>query len=81
MFLRSFLASLALCATAFSAADNWPQYRGPAGDGHSEAKGLPLTFSESEHVKWKTPIHGKGWSSPVIWGSQIWMTTATEDGT
>ena len=80
MFLRSIFASLALCSTVLSAADNWPQYRGPTGDGHSDAKGLPLIFSESEHVKWKTAIHGKGWSSPVIWGSQVWLTTATEDG-
>ena len=41
---------------------------------------LPTTWSETEHVRWKTPIHGKGWSSPVIWGDQIWLTTATEDG-
>ncbi len=42
--------------------------------------GLPLRWSETENVKWKTAIHGRGWSSPVIWGDQIWMTTATEDG-
>lgn len=60
--------------------DNWPQFRGPAGNGHSKATGLPVTWSESENVKWKTPIHGRGWSSPVIWGEQIWMGTATPDG-
>ena len=81
MFLRPLLASLALCATALCAAENWPQFRGPDGDGHSDAKGLPLNFGETEHVKWKTAIHGRGWSSPVIWGSQVWLTTATEDGT
>ncbi len=81
MFRHFVFATFAFCATAFSAAENWPQYRGLAGDGHSDAKGMPLTFSETEHVKWKTAIHGKGWSSPVIWGSQIWLTTATEDGT
>ena len=81
MFLRSLFASLALCATTAFAAENWPQYRGPDGDGKSDAKGLPLTFSDTEKVKWKTAIHGKGWSSPVIWGSQVWLTTATEDGT
>ena len=59
--------------------ENWPQFRGPDGQGHSDAKGLPLTWSETQNIKWKTPIHGKGWSSPVIWGSQIWVTTATED--
>jgi outer membrane protein assembly factor BamB len=60
--------------------ENWPQFRGPNGDGQSDAKGLPLTWSETENVKWKTPIHGKAWSCPVVWGNQVWLTTATEDG-
>ena len=74
------LASLLWTGPA-SGAGNWPQFRGPDGDGHSDAKGLPLTWSESEHVKWQTPIHDRGWSSPVVWDNQVWMTTATEDGT
>src|SRR5258706_3728661 len=60
--------------------DNWPEYRGPNCNGTSAAIGLPLTFSETQNVKWKTEIHGRGWSTPVIWGEQIWMTTATPDG-
>ena len=59
---------------------NWPQFRGPAGDGRSAAALVPLKWSESENVRWKTPIHGRGWSSPVVWGRQVWVTTATEDG-
>lgn len=70
-----------LLVTNLRAETNWPQFRGPNGDGHSDAKALPLTFSETERVKWKTPIHGKAWSSPVIWGDQIWLTTANEEGT
>jgi outer membrane protein assembly factor BamB len=62
------------------AQDNWPQFRGPRGDGRAEAVGLPAKWSESENIKWKTPIHDRGWSSPVIWGNQIWLTTAREDG-
>ncbi|KAA5543025.1 PQQ-binding-like beta-propeller repeat protein [Roseiconus nitratireducens] len=58
---------------------NWPEYRGPAGDGHADSADLPVKIDESV-VRWKTPIHGKGWSSPVVWGDQIWLTTATEDG-
>ncbi len=58
----------------------WPQFRGVDGQGRSEARGLPLTWSEQKNVKWKTPIHGRAWSSPVIWENQIWLTTATEDG-
>lgn len=77
--LRSIL--LLLLAASLHAETNWPQFRGPNGDGHSDAKDLALTFSETERVKWKTPIHGKAWSSPVIWGDQIWLTTANEEGT
>jgi outer membrane protein assembly factor BamB len=58
----------------------WPQFRGPTGDGRSEAQGLPLHWDEQTHVTWKTPVHGLGWSSPVILAGQVWMTTATEDG-
>jgi outer membrane protein assembly factor BamB len=61
-------------------ADCWPQFRGPGGDGHSEAKGLPLVWSETKNIKWKTPIHDEGRSSPVIWESQVWVTTAAKDG-
>jgi outer membrane protein assembly factor BamB len=60
--------------------ENWPQFRGPRGDGTSTASGAPKEWSETKNVRWKVPIHGRGWSSPVIWGPQIWMTTATEDG-
>jgi outer membrane protein assembly factor BamB len=68
-----------LCGAA-GAAENWPQFRGPTGDGVSKAQGLPIRWSEEEHVAWKTAIHGKAWSSPVIWDAQIWMTTAPPDG-
>lgn len=62
------------------ASENWPSFRGPAGDGHTQAKTLPLSWSESENVTWQTPLPGTGWSSPVIWGDRIWMATATEEG-
>ena len=57
-----------------------PQFRGPDGQGHSDAKNLPLTWSETENVTWKVPIAGLGWSSPSIQDNQIWLTTAIEDG-
>jgi outer membrane protein assembly factor BamB len=63
-----------------SAAENWPQFRGPRGAGRADDTALPVRWSETENVRWKTFIHGKGWSSPVIWGDQIWLTTATPDG-
>ena len=63
-----------------SAAEDWNQFRGPHGDGQTPAKALPLDWSETKHVSWKTAIHGKAWSSPVVWGQQIWLTSATPDG-
>lgn len=60
--------------------DDWPEFRGPSGQGHSAERGLPVTWSETSHVKWKTPLPGKGWSSPAIQGDRIWLTTATEGG-
>jgi outer membrane protein assembly factor BamB len=69
-----------LLMTTAVAGDNWPQFRGPRGESRSDATGLPVKWSEKENVAWKTEIHGKGWSSPVIWGNQIWLTTAREDG-
>lgn len=59
----------------------WNQFRGPNGDGKSPANNLPTEFSETKNVKWITPIHDHGYSSPVVWGNQIWLTTALEDGT
>lgn len=62
------------------AGENWPNFHGPTNDNHSDARDLPLVWSETENVAWKTPIHDSGWSSPVIWDDQIWLTTATDDG-
>jgi outer membrane protein assembly factor BamB len=61
-------------------AQDWPEFRGPSGQGTSDARGLPLTWSETKNVRWKIAIPGSGWSSPVIQGDRIWLTTATEDG-
>ena len=58
----------------------WPQFRGPDGVGIAASPNLPLTWSETTNVRWKTPIHGRGWSSPIVVDSQIWVTTATPDG-
>jgi outer membrane protein assembly factor BamB len=64
----------------------WPEFRGPRGDGHIQTSvdgkpiGLPLRWSETNNVKWKTPIPHDGLSTPVVLGGQVWLTTATEDG-
>ena len=71
------LLLLAFCSAAL--ASNWPQFRGPNGDGHADTNKVPTTWSETNNVKWKTAIHGRAWSSPVVWGKQIWLSTATEN--
>ncbi len=67
-----------LVACTIHAQDHWPQWRGPTGQGHAATQGLPLTWSETELVTWKRELPGRGWSSPVIWGRQVWVTTAVE---
>ncbi len=76
-----------LCAVAFSnttaaslAADeaNWPGWRGPEGSGISAEKNLPEEWSATKNVKWKTPVVGKGYSSPIVWGRRVFLTTAIE---
>ncbi len=76
------VVAASLCGVAFSRrpSDNWTEFRGNGGTGRTEATGLPREWSETQNVAWKTAIHGKGYSSPVIWGKQIWMTTGAPDG-
>lgn len=70
-----------LTTATLYADDSWPEFRGPNGTGHAPVSAkTPTTWSEKEHIRWKTPIHGKGWSSPVVMNNQIWLTTAPEDG-
>lgn len=82
--IPSLVALLFFCVTSCpgneAGTENWPEFRGPHADGRAVSSVLPMEWSESENVAWKIPIHGMGWSSPVIWGDQIWLTTATEDG-
>ena len=64
---------------------DWPEFRGPSGNGHVAAPGaqpvgLPLEWSETKNIVWKTAIPEKGWATPVIMGGQIWMTSATPEG-
>lgn len=61
-------------------AEDWPQFRGPSGQGVSAEQGLPLEWSDSKNIRWKASIPGEGWSSPVISGNRIWLTTAGDQG-
>ncbi len=74
-----FTLLLALSWSALTAAEDWPQFRGPGGQGHSTERGLPLEWSETKHIAWKVPVPGRGWSSPVVAGGRVWLTTAVDD--
>ena len=60
-------------------ADDWPQFRGPSGQGVSSEAGLPLAWSESRNIVWKAPVPGRGWSSPVVAGGRVWLTTSISE--
>jgi len=60
-------------------AENWPGWRGPRQDGRSQATTVPITWSSTQNVKWKTPIPGIGHSSPVIWEDRIFLTSCLEN--
>ena len=60
-------------------ADDWPEFRGPTGQGHSDDRGLVGEWSELNNVVWKIPVPGSGWSSPVVADGRVWVTTAVND--
>ena len=74
------LSIFLLSSSVLLAGENWPQFLGSVGDGTTDDADIPTTWSEDKNVAWKTAIHGRGWSSPVIYGNQVWLTTATPDG-
>lgn len=74
------LALALLSVSAAFAGDSWTQFRGPNRDGTTDAKGLPVEWSETKNVKWKTEIAGEGWSSPLVANGQVWLTTALDGG-
>src|SRR4051812_8143473 len=81
MMCRALCVLSILCVLAnHSAAEDWPQFRGPTGDGISKAKNVPLTWTSQEHIVWKQAIPGSGWSSPVLFCGKLYLTTATELG-
>lgn len=73
-------AAALLAGAAAAGAGDWPEFRGPDGQGHSAEQGLPVEWSESRNVAWKTAVPGLGWSTPAIADGRAWVTTATADG-
>lgn len=76
------LGLVAVLTLAGAAEADWPQFRGPFGNGHasSESVGLPVRWSEGENVRWKVGIPYRGWSTPVVMAGRVWLTTATMEG-
>jgi outer membrane protein assembly factor BamB len=71
----------AVVATASAQTTNWPQFRGPGSRGSSDNQGLPDRWSATDNVAWKTDIPGRGWSSPIVWGDRVFLTTVVNLGT
>ena len=58
----------------------WPQFRGTLGRGVSEISSLPMTWSTTKNVAWKIEVPGRGWSSPIVWGDQVIVTSTISPG-
>ncbi len=74
------IISLAVCFLSVASAENWPGFRGPTRQGVSSETNLPLRWSQGSNVLWKTPTTGSAWSSPIVWGDRIFLTTAEDGG-
>ena len=77
------LSALSLFACTSSVPDHipsWTHFRGNELNGISSEEKLPITWNDSTNIAWKTAFEGKGWSSPVVYGEQVWFTTATGEG-
>lgn len=77
----SLLVARSVLSSSAADTSTWPEFRGPTRDGVSVATGLPTTWSETEHIVWKTALPGKGHSSPVVADGQIWLTLSPDCGT
>jgi outer membrane protein assembly factor BamB len=73
------LGLLLVALTGFAHAGDWPGWRGPGGDGVSDEKAVPVQWSATDNIAWKTPIPGKGHSSPIVWGDRAFVTTCVEE--
>ena len=78
--LVTYVALACLTLTSVAQADNWAHWRGPTGNGSSPTANPPTEWSSSKSVKWKVSIPGRGSSSPIIWGNQVFITTAVSAG-
>ena len=80
MLSRSCVFVVLVCLVSMSRAEDWPEFRGPTGQGLSAEVGLPIEWSETKNVAWKQAVPGKGWSSPIVVGGKVYLTTAAPRG-
>ena len=76
----SFCFAFWLTATDSAWGENWMRFRGPTGQGISSETKLPVTWSATKNIKWKTSLPGKGWSSPIVFEDHVFLTASTEEG-
>ncbi len=76
------LSGALVLSSSLAAADteSWPAFRGADARGVGQGKNLPDKWSQTENVVWKTPIAGRGWSSPIVWGDKVFVTSAVSAG-
>lgn len=77
--LLLFVAGCMLALTTDIHAEDWPGWRGPRGDGTSEETNVPVVWSDSQNVAWKTPVPGKGHASPIVWNDRVFVVSCDED--
>jgi outer membrane protein assembly factor BamB len=77
----TFLVAVILSRGAVASGEDWLRFRGPSGQGISSEGNLPLHWGRSQNVAWKTPIPGSGWSSPIVFGDRVFLTSTTGEGT
>src|SRR6185295_8311070 len=86
MPLRIWTAAVVLALAAVSrphafGPTDWPQFRGGDAAGVADQFALPVSWSARQNVAWVTDIPGRGWSSPIVWGNRVYVTSAVSDGT
>ncbi|MBI1178744.1 PQQ-binding-like beta-propeller repeat protein [bacterium] len=76
LWILAVVAALTMGTYASRASEDWPQFRGPTGEGHAASTKLPLSWSSTQNVVWREEVPGVGWSSPIVYRGVVYLTTA-----
>lgn len=80
VWIATAIVLLSTFTTVATANDNWPSFRGPSAGVANDDPALPLTWSSTQNVAWRTPVPGVGWSSPIVWGDSVIVTSVIVEG-